>query len=731
MLTDLVIAIVCTIIMSILGLVIVLRNPKNTTNLQFGFLSFSISAWSVFNYFSGGSSTNRLVLQLVFFFGVLTAYSLIVFMLNFPISISASRFISRVLTYATAIMLVVVFLPGFIKNITKDNIETGSLYIVFIVYALIALGLLAFLASVQIRASKTKTSKQQAKLIALGVMLYAVFALLSNVIIPLFVDNWTSSRFGPVFSLLLVAMVAYSIVKHRLFDIRLIVARFLAYVLLLASLTTTYAIIVYAFTQKITFRGDLSFIKNAIPFVAAILIALSFQTVKKFFDRVSNKYFYQDAYDPQLFLDELNKILVSTIEIKTLLEKVADQINLNLKSQFAIFSIKSTPHTDSRSAGSPGTLRVDSDGVHEVITAMSSLRQKIIVADDIEDEANLKKLLTKHNIAMLLRLTSSGKDSKESVGYLLLGAKKSGSPYSNNDTKIMGIITNELVIAIQNALRFEEIQQFNLTLQQKVDDATHKLRQTNEKLRQLDETKDEFISMASHQLRTPLTSVKGYVSMVLEGDAGKVSKSQKDLLNQAFTSSQRMVYLIADLLNVSRLRTGKFVIDAKPTNLADVVQGEIGQLIETAKGRNLELTYHKPDHFPVLNLDDTKTRQVIMNFIDNAIYYTPAKGHIKVNLAESDDAVEFTVVDNGLGVPKAEQHHLFTKFYRAGNAKKARPDGTGLGLFMARKVIVAEGGAVIFKSEEGKGSTFGFSFPKSKLLVHDSPAKNSPAVATK
>jgi signal transduction histidine kinase len=104
-----------------------------------------------------------------------------------------------------------------------------------------------------------------------------------------------------------------------------------------------------------------------------------------------------------------------------------------------------------------------------------------------------------------------------------------------------------------------------------------------------------------------------------------------------------------------------------------------------------------------------------LGIIDNAIYYTPQKGKIKVSLAVNDKTVEYTVTDNGIGVPKKEQHNMFTKFYRAENARKARPDGTGLGLFMAKKVIVDQGGALIFKSEEGKGSTFGFSFPLSRV----------------
>jgi len=200
--------------------------------------------------------------------------------------------------------------------------------------------------------------------------------------------------------------------------------------------------------------------------------------------------------------------------------------------------------------------------------------------------------------------------------------------------------------------------------------------------------------------------------MLLEGDAGMIKPLQKKMLNQAFMSSQRMVFLIADLLNVSRLKTGKFVIERTPINLANLIQEEIGQLRETATSQSLSLTFEKPKEFPKLMLDETKTRQVVMNFIDNAVHYTPSGGHISVELMDKPHSVELQVHDDGIGVPKAEQHHLFTKFYRAANARRERPDGTGLGLYMAKKVIIAEGGAVLFKSREHKGSMFGFSIPK-------------------
>ncbi len=305
------------------------------------------------------------------------------------------------------------------------------------------------------------------------------------------------------------------------------------------------------------------------------------------------------------------------------------------------------------------------------------------------------------------------------VGVMAIGF--TGQPHaelSEFETGLFIRLSEAVGIAIDHKLLLEENER-----------VVGELKQTNSRLRLLDRTKDDFISMASHQLRTPLTSVKGYVSMVLDGDGGKINEVQRKLLTQSFLSSQRMVYLISDLLNVSRLKTGKFIIEPVESDLSKMIEEEVEQLVETVKARGLELHYHKPEHFPILMIDETKLRQVIMNFIDNAIYYTPSGGHIDVYLVEKPESIEFTVVDDGIGVPKHEQHHLFSKFYRAKNAKSARPDGTGLGIFMAKKVIVAQGGAIIFKSQEGKGSTFGFTFPKAKLLPAPQKATAAPKKA--
>ncbi len=297
------------------------------------------------------------------------------------------------------------------------------------------------------------------------------------------------------------------------------------------------------------------------------------------------------------------------------------------------------------------------------------------------------------------------------MGYLLLGDKLSGDVYSDQDIELLEIITKELAVGILNAKAYAEIQEFNLTLQARVDHATNRLRVANRHLKELDHAKDEFISMASHQLRTPLTTIKGYLSMMLEGDAGKLSRAQKDFVGYAFGSSERMVNLISDLLNVSRLSAGRFLIQTKPTDMVQMINDEVRQLSTHATAKGIQLIFEPPKiPLPPAEIDENKTRQVIMNFIDNAIYYTK-EGEVRVVLQQSGDHVRLEVRDSGIGVPDAAKKKLFSKFFRADNAQTVRPDGTGLGLYLAKRVVEDQGGTIIFSSVEGKGSTFGFELP--------------------
>ncbi len=713
----------------IIALLVILKNNKSRQNRTFFLFSLFIIAWILVNYFSNNFDISlgaaRIANHLVLFFSGCAVFSLTLFIIGLTQRGWFYRN-EKKLSILNYLAIIPTLTPLVVASIERQDqvyaITFGPL--AYFYFAVIGLDAVILTISL-IQGVRHSKGQERSRIFTIlwSIVAFLALVITTNAIIPVITGSFVLTNIGPLSSAIVVIGISYSIAKHKLFDIRLVIARALGYALAIISLALIYGFVAFLVINTITSGGkdqNLSLQQEIIYTLTAVIVAFTFQPLKRFFDRWTNKFFYRDAYDSQELLDDLNKVLVSTIELDSLLSKSAKVIDAKLKAEFVSFGIKEMDSTHERTIGTSDR-RFSKEDIAAVRAVTPKLKTKTIIVDELDEKAaSLSELLKKNDIAVLVRLTDTPSSGKEGIGYIVLGNKKSGGPYSRQDIKVLEIIADELVIAVQNALRFEEIKNFSVTLQGKVDEATRQLRQTNEKLRQLDQAKDDFISMASHQLRTPLTSIKGYVSMVMDGDAGKITKKQSELLDQAFISSQRMVYLIADLLNVSRLRTGKFIIEAKETNLADLVQGEIAQLTETAKARGLELTYDKPKTFPTLMLDETKVRQVVMNFADNAIYYTPTGGHIKVAVVDKGDTIECTVSDDGIGVPKAEQHHLFSKFYRAGNAKKARPDGTGLGLFMAKKVVVAQGGTIIFNTQENKGSIFGFSFVKKHLLPEGS-----------
>ena len=704
------IGLVCAVVSLFLGWTVFLNDRKVKTNMYYLAFSISSTVWLLSNVLStpGPLKVGAFIEHYSAALISISSVASLIF-LNFFSSNFTGRTLSRFIKILFIGQLLLLAATAFTSlNVTYDNgkAEVGSLYPVVVTLQIIDLLILVLPLFFIKRRNQIEKRNSIFMRNTLIISLTPIFILGS--ILPLF-GYETLSNIAPAFSVLFLGIFAYSMKNHRLFDIRAAVARATAYTFSISLITIIFAAVFYILFRFIGLFVVSSNSQSVIYAISAVLVATQFATIKKFFDRVTNQLFFKDRYDPQEFIDDLTGKIARHVELKSLLDACTKSIQSALKPENMAFGIQISERTGDIYVHATQKSFMQKNNLTEISHTFKIEKETIIVVEGNNSlSAKSINLLTRNGIAVLVQLASSSKE----VGFLALSDKKSGDAYNEQDVKVLDIISDEMAVAIENALRFNEIEEFNVTLQGKVDDATKQLRHTNEKLKALDETKDEFISMASHQLRTPLTSVKGYVSMVLDGDAGPLNEQQNKLLRQAFTSSQRMNYLISDLLNVSRLRTGKFVIETQQTNLAEVVQSEVEQLTETANARGLELKFEMPKDFPTLELDETKTRQVIMNFIDNAIYYTPAGGKIIVELEANEQRIELRVVDNGLGVPKKDQHQLFSKFYRADNAKRARPDGTGLGLFMAKKVIIAQGGAVIFNSQEGKGSTFGFTFPR-------------------
>jgi signal transduction histidine kinase len=696
------------------GVLVLLRDSQKTYTRLFVLVCVLLTLWIIANFITNHNIHDLFITnianRLTYVGGFAVLLVGLLFTYHFPFKRKVTPFEKVTLILVSTIVLILSateWVAGDVTLNASDELQysVGSLLTVFIVGFLFLLVLMARNLLSHPKSSGRK--KRQALLVLLAFSATAVVGLLLNVVIPLLVGDWTSTRFGPLVTIILVATISYTIIKHGLFDMRLAVVRAVTYILSLTTLAGIYYGIAYTFSRTI----DTAYISlTPLNIALALLLTFIFQPVKYFFDKVTNKIFYRDSYDVDEFFARLSKELSATTDMNDLLERAAREIGATLKAEYVTFFIRYGEDKHVEVSNNSGVHI--SDVFLEKLDALRPMGRSLIIDETLDENSQLYRLLKKHEIAFVLPLESP----TGLVGYLLLGYQRAHD-YTKRDVRAIETISDELVIAIQNALSVQEIKEINSTLQERIEEATKELRASNLQLQRLDEAKDEFVSMASHQLRTPLTSVKGYISMVLEGDMGKITTTQRQVLGEAYTSSERMVHLINDFLNVSRLQTGKFMLEKHPIDLSKIVAKEVESLQTTAKARELTLEYHKPSYFPTLYLDEGKIRQVLMNFIDNAIYYSHEDMKIEVKLEVVGGEVVLTVRDEGIGVPKEEQVHLFSKFFRASNARKQRPDGTGVGLFLAKKVVVAHGGKIIFESTEGKGSTFGFRLPIKKLSV--------------
>ncbi len=300
------------------------------------------------------------------------------------------------------------------------------------------------------------------------------------------------------------------------------------------------------------------------------------------------------------------------------------------------------------------------------------------------------------------------RSDNEVVGCIVFLFEESLEEVNQNDINMMTSLADQTGIIYRN-----------LELVQKLRRTNDELEEANERLKQLDKAKSEFVSIASHQLRTPMTGIMGYLSMMTSGDFGKIPKQQQGILEQLLDASQKMIQLINLFLDVSKIESGKLVLSRGPHKIEEIIDRSIQVIGKIASDKGLKLEFvHPKKELPMLQIDD-KIFDVVSNLIDNAIKYTE-KGSITVTAVKEDDNIKVTVKDTGRGIPPEEAKNLFNKFVRGYGIAQVNPDGSGLGLYVARRLTEAHGGRIWVESEgKGKGSSFMFTLPIHPVAVDD------------
>jgi len=234
--------------------------------------------------------------------------------------------------------------------------------------------------------------------------------------------------------------------------------------------------------------------------------------------------------------------------------------------------------------------------------------------------------------------------------------------------------------------------------------------------KKIEEMKTEFVSIAAHQLRTPLSAIKWIIKMVLDGDVGELTAEQRELLDKGYLSNERIIKLVNDLLNVSRIEEGKFGFNFAKADFQEVIVTAISGVEDLAVKNHQELTIHQPKNLPQIYMDKERMIMVMQNLLANAIKYTPEYGKIEITVQVGKQYLHVKIKDQGVGIPKEDQPKIFSKFFRAANVVKLETDGTGLGLFLVKNIIAKHNGKISLTSEEGKGTEVAFSIPISKTV---------------
>ena len=343
----------------------------------------------------------------------------------------------------------------------------------------------------------------------------------------------------------------------------------------------------------------------------------------------------------------------------------------------------------------PDALRVIKTGEQAYSDDFNGVYQKTLVqvVENIEKEINIAVPI--HSLITPLKF------GKHMLGILTLSTSRSFKDSSQYEHESLSGIVGLVSLALYKAKLYADLQR-----------TSAELTDANTQLTNLDKAKSEFLSIASHQLYTPLTALRGYISMLKEGDYGAVVEDQKPILDILEKSSSRLIELIKNLLDISRIESGRLELNLESVDLVEMARSLVEDLLPNAMTKKLQLEFHEPKE-PVAHavVDAQRIRQVMLNFVDNAIKYT-SQGRVDVYIEQIDSKLKFSVVDTGNGLETNDIDQLFHKFIRVGGAARFHTEGTGIGLYVAKQIVREHRGEVFaFSNGIKKGSTFSMEVP--------------------
>lgn len=575
--------------------------------------------------------------------------------------------------------------------------------------------------------------RRQVQWILWGLSCAVVASIIDMVLTALRMQTWE------VYNLLLLGLiplpvsVAFAILRYRLLDIDLVINRSIVYGLLTACLGAIYLLLIGFLSTALGIAvGSKSYV--LVVFLSALFIGVLVNPVRARIQAVIDHAFFRQQVDYQHALIQWSEKLSTSIRFadlaRLLLWEVPRQMMLE-RAWCLVLNEEETrleplPTPDARleaapqGAGKParpGSGAIEAaDGLpagnpdlsipvnSDIVAHLDRPDRVILLGDGQEDRrsAPLEEVppgWREAGVQIALPLISGGR----LIGIYLLGAKRSGDLYQRSDLDLLRTVANQAATAIANARLYEQIRVFNLELETKVQERTRELR--------------DFMSSVYHELCTPITTIQGYIALLLDSRIDTLTDRQRRFLESTRDGVRRLVRLVSDLSDVSRIETGRLTIYPEPLFLPRVVEETVNSLADRIESKGLQLQIALSPDAAVVRGDPQRVAQILTNLLSNACRYTPAGGRITIASSRRDGAAEITVSDTGIGIHEDEIGRIFERFYRSDDPRVQEQSGTGLGLAITKSLVELHGGRLWVKSEVDKGSTFGFTLPLASFPV--------------
>ena len=696
-----------------------MKDRKEFINRLFVYLSISIALWVATNLMVE-LSTNTDYALAWYRLTYVTASPMIFLLYNLSLLFPKRSIKEIKIPYLVMLPAIIsVFIsfislsPFVIKSVSIANgsfsFNYGDGFILFIIYAALLVFLSIFSLVRQLIKSEGNT-RQQVKYVLIGVGVGSVIALTTDLLLPLFgYDKF--ANFGSLGAIALSASFAYAIIKYQLFNIKVLLTESAVVLVLVTTLTQLFSnpggpswtgvifFVVLAYGGWILIKS----VRDEVGRREEVEVLAKEKTAALGEVEERNKNLAT--------LQRISDIVLNESEMKIMAQKILDEIPKQLEScAGALLSIvkdsQLMAYAVSKHQASAKILSLvggDLEKHSHPVKKDYNLTHAVLVDKEPHDSGNLSDFVSppiSKAVALTIQKLIGARHIEafplyaggEPFGVLMFVFTDSKDLIHEQNHSIVKAISDDMSLAIQRAQAYT------------------KLKEANAYLADLDKLKDEFISMASHELNTPLAAIEGYLSMVLDEGMGKIDPKAKEYLNRAYDSSKRLAELILDLLNVSRIEQGRLKMKFTKTNFSLLVESVFKELQLKADTKKLYLKLEAPKtDLPQTFCDPDRIREIFVNLIGNSIKFTD-KGGITIKLSQPDNHIRAEIIDTGRGIAKEDQKLLFQKFSQV-KREIDEHQGTGLGLYISKNFVELHKGTIGVTSEVGKGAMFFFEIP--------------------